>query len=274
MNFTHALLFPKPDTDKADRAAASLKEKLTGAGLHTHVIYDLSQPLPDVPEESTLAVILGGDGTFLLTANALCGKNIPLTGINLGRLGFLAEGSAKDLMAYLDNVLNGKTHAEVRPYYEATLTLPDGTTHIVPFINDAVLHRESSGKMVHFTLHAMDKLMTSTRADGLIISTPTGSTAYNLSTGGPIMHPSVDALVLAPICPHALSFRPVVVPPKDVRLTLEDSPATLSIDGQLWHRLTPGAELTVTQSEHAFTILHTTRPHFFRTLREKLGWDS
>lgn len=274
MTFTHALLFPKPDAPAADKAAATIAEKLIGAGIHAQTIHDLNQPLPKTPKDTTFAIVLGGDGTFLLTTNALHGTNIPIAGVNLGHLGFLAEGSPQNLLKHLDDLLNKQLHEEKRPYYIAHLTLPDGTTHNAPFINDAVLHRESSGKMVHFTLHALNQLMTSTRADGLIISTPTGSTAYNLSTGGPIVHPATEALILAPICPHALSFRPVVVPPKEIRLTLEDSPATLSLDGQLWHRLTAGAELTVTQSEHSFTMLHTTPPHFFRTLREKLGWDS
>lgn len=274
MKFSHALLFPKPETPEADSATQKLTEKLTGLGLECHVIHDLSAPLPTTPEENTLAIVLGGDGTFLLTAQALYGKNIPLTGVNLGHLGFLAEASANNLLEHLDNLLNSAGHTETRPYFRANLTLSDGTQASAPFVNDAVLHRKSSGKMVNFTLHAKHKLMTTTRADGLIISTPTGSTAYNLSTGGPIMHPETDALVLAPICPHALSFRPVVLPPCDVRITLEDSPATLTLDGQPWHDITPGAEVTITKAPHHFTILHTQERNFFHTLRQKLGWDS
>jgi len=274
MKFTHALLFPKPETPEAASATQKLTEELNSAHITCHTITDLAAPLPATPENTTLAIILGGDGTFLLTTHTLYGKRIPITGVNLGHLGFLAEASANNLLEHLDTVLNQTGHTEERPYYTATLTLPNGDKHLAPFINDAVLHRKSSGKMVNLTLHAKHKLMSTTRADGLIISTPTGSTAYNLSTGGPILHPETDAIVLAPICPHALSFRPVVLPPCEVRVTLEDSDGTLSLDGQLWHDIKPGAELTVTKSEHSFTILHTHERNFFYTLRQKLGWDS
>lgn len=277
--FTHALLFPKPDSEKAVSATDKIQENLEGAGIICHTVIDLSQPLPDVPDETTLAVMLGGDGTFLLSTQALYGRHIPITGVNLGNLGFLAEASANNLLQHLDTLLMcNKRHQEQRPYYIAEFTDTKGNVVEAPFVNDAVLHREACQKMVHFTLHAQlrgtDRLMTSTRADGLIVSTPTGSTAYNLSTGGPVIHPDTDALVLAPICPHALSFRPVVMPPAAIRVTLEDSEGTLSLDGQQWQKMTPGTEVVIKKSNHTFTILHTQQRNFFHTLRQKLGWDS
>ncbi len=270
MTFEHALLFIKP-TKEAKAITSELEELLTGFGLNSIRVEDWKVP----PVSNPLAIVLGGDGTFLSAAMAIYGKGIPICGVNLGNLGFLTEMDASDLQDSLEIIINECGHEERRPYYTCSIIKDDKPVwEEQPFINDAVLQRHPDNKMVKFTTHVNGKLMNSTRADGVIISTPTGSTAYNLSAGGPILHPDVPALTLSPICPHSLTFRPVVFPATTLQITLDNAdPALLSLDGRANHEITSGSIMVVEPSPYTLTMLHAHKRNFFGLLRQKLQWN-
>jgi NAD+ kinase len=270
MRFEHALLFVKED-EAAAAAADRLKIMLEQRFIEVHMV---NGTLPQV--ENALTFVLGGDGTFLSAAQKLYGTDIPMSGINLGHLGFLTELDEADLDQNLDTLLGEEATVEQRPYHVCTLSRQGKELWTdVPFINDAVIQRQPDHRMIQLSVTVRDQtVIQHTRADGLIIATPTGSTAYNLSTGGPILHPAVGGLVLAPICPHTLSFRPIVIPPFPVTMTLEsEDQALLSLDGRRTSPVKPGDIMKIHQSQHKLTLRHARPRSFFTTLRHKLRWD-
>tara|TARA_R110000868_G_scaffold189695_1_gene432837 strand:- start:24890 stop:25813 length:924 start_codon:yes stop_codon:yes gene_type:complete len=229
----------------------------------------------EVPTEKNLVIVLGGDGTFLSAVRYIHGKPCPITGVNLGNLGFLTETEAENATQHIGRILSGEKIEESRPYFLVSVERR-GKKFIEerPIMNDAIIQRNSDEKMVSFSVQAGDKQVTNkTRADGLIIATPTGSTAYNLSANGPIVYPTLDALILSPICPSKLSFKPIVIPPKDLRITLETDVGHLSLDGRRNMVLEEGDVVTLTKSPHSLRLLHNDERNFFDLIRTKLGWD-
>lgn len=229
----------------------------------------------EVDEKDNLVIVLGGDGTFLSAARYIHGKNCPITGINLGNLGFLTETEAAGATEHIEEVLRGDLTKECRPYFLVNV-VRGGKEFIAdrPIINDAIIQRNSDETMVSFSVDIEGKQMTNhTKADGLIVATPTGSTAYSLSSGGPIVYPTLNALVLSPICPHKLSFKPVVIPTSEVKITLESEIGHLSLDGRRNMVLEKGDIVTIHQSEHVLCVLHNQKRNFFDLIRTKLGWD-
>ncbi len=216
-----------------------------------------------------------GDGTLLGAARSMAATGVPLLGINLGRLGFLVDISPDDMLQTLDQVLAGEYEQEKRFLLEARIGA-DSSAAPTLAINDVVLHKWNTPRMVEFDTYVDGKLVNTQRSDGLIISTPTGSTAYALSVGGPLMLPSLDALLLAPICPHTLSNRPIVVDADsriEVLLCLKDAGfARISCDGQADLEMKPGERLFVRKYPHAFTLLHPKGHDHYKILRAKLGW--
>ncbi len=229
--------------------------------------------LKKISNTADAVVVLGGDGTYLSAAERLYKKDCPLIGVNMGHLGFLTDIPSSRLEKLLDDIATDKLKIEKRTYYKATLFQNGEEVWQAPFINDAVIQRNANEKMIRFELDAGTWRIADARADGMIISTPTGSTAYNLSTGGPILHPNIEALVLAPICPHNLSFRPVVVPPKEISITLETNHGHLSLDGRHTQTMHAGDKVVVEKTEHTLTMLVNEHYNFFDVLREKFGWD-
>ncbi len=229
----------------------------------------------EVDEKNNLVVVLGGDGTFLSAARYIHGKCCPITGVNLGNLGFLTETEATGATAHMAEVLNGEQTQEHRPYF--LVSVHRGGKKFIesrPIINDAIIQRNSDEKMVSFSIEVEGKQVTnSTKADGLIVATPTGSTAYSLSSGGPIVYPTLDALILSPICPHKLSFKPVVIPTADIQITLETEIGHLSLDGRRNMVLEQGDVVSIQRSAHNLCVLHNPRRNFFDLIRTKLGWD-
>ena len=230
-----------------------------------------SADLRTIAEDAKAVIVLGGDGTFLNAATRLYGIDCPIMGVNLGHLGFLTTGTLDTL---IDDLKADHFKVQERSYYEATLTREGKNVWHGPFLNDAVIQRNADEKMLNLKVEHGTWQVLEMRADGLIISSPTGSTAYNLSAGGPIMHPQIDAIVMAPICPHNMSFRPVVVPPSDIRITNDSPLAHMSVDGRKTIPMQAGDEVLIGKSEHSLKILVTEDYNFFDVLREKFGWDS
>jgi NAD+ kinase len=228
--------------------------------------------------ESDLVIALGGDGTLLSAARRLVDFGVPIMGINLGRLGFLVDISPEDVDIRLDEILAGSFISEDRFMLTATLRRGDGSgaAPTVAF-NDVVLHSRDAVRMIEFETFIDGRFVNIQRADGLIVSTPTGSTAYALSGGGPIIHPTLEAIVLVPVSPHTLSNRPLVVG-ADAQIELRFSehsrtPAQVSSDGQANLDVSPGDRLVIHRYPTAVTLIHPPDYDYFHILRAKLHWS-
>lgn len=222
-----------------------------------------------------LMVVLGGDGTLLGVARHICRRSIPILGINLGGLGFLTEATTDEAMATLARVIEGDYEVDRRIMLEAEIE-HGGAAGRTDFIalNDVVIVKRPVGRMLTLEVVADHMPFCTYRADGLIVATPTGSTAYALSAGGPIVFPNLGVIVLAPICPHTLSNRPVVLPDSfelEVRVNVDDQGAILTCDGQESAPLTSSDVIRVRRGKYAVALIRSTHP-YFEIWRDKLRW--
>ncbi len=236
-----------------------------------------SVPLERLVEDSDLVISLGGDGTLLTAARALVGKNTPLMGINLGRLGFLADVSFADFESYLEAVLDGRYSVESRFFIEGEYFAGDERVSSNIALNDIILHSAESASMIEYEISSGGNLIHVQRSDGVIVTTPTGSTAYALSSGGPIMHPSLEALAIVPICPHTLSNRPVVLPADqeiEVRLSHDSLDAKVSFDGHSTRSVQQHNRIRINRHPQPITLLHPEDYDYFQVLRHKLYWST
>ena len=232
------------------------------------------EPAFTLTGDCDLVVALGGDGTLLSVARAVT-PGIPILGVNLGNLGFLTEIGRADLYPALLQVLAGKFHIEARSLFDVERRGGGRPPERFRVLNDAVVTKSALSRIIELTMMVDGHLIARYRADGVIISTPTGSTAYNLSAGGPIVNPLLPLAVLTPICPHALSLRPIVVPATsriEVTLETQREEVFLTLDGQEGRELAYHDTVAVTQSEAAVHLVKVSDRSFYDNLREKLRW--
>ncbi|HNR23396.1 MAG TPA: NAD(+)/NADH kinase [Steroidobacteraceae bacterium] len=219
---------------------------------------------------------IGGDGTLLYAARLVAGRDVPLLGINRGRLGFLTDVLPQDLTASIDAVLDGSCDIDVRPLLEARLSRAQGAPLVQQALNDVVVQKHETGRMIDFESWIDGRFVNTHGADGVVIASATGSTAYALSCGGPIVEPHLDVVVVAPICPHTLSDRPIVIPRRStVEIALVDRPNTrahVTVDGIVLDDLLAGDRLAVGPSPHSIRLLHPKGYDYYRLLRSKLHW--
>ena len=223
-----------------------------------------------------LAIVVGGDGTLLNTARSLAEPSVAVLGVNLGRLGFLVDISPEEMTQQLDKIFSGDFIEEDRTLLHSTISRGGELRSECIALNDVVVHKQDVARMIELDTYIDGAFLNSNRSDGLIVATPTGSTAYALSGGGPILHPRLAALTLVPICPHTLSNRPIVVHDDSViEIIVHEGTlaAQLSCDGQLSQPLEPGDHVTVRRHAHTLQLLHPPGHDFFRVLREKLRWS-
>lgn len=229
-----------------------------------------------LPQNCDLAIVVGGDGTMLGAARSLAGSGIAVLGINLGRLGFLTDISPDEIHPRLGDILAGHYHEELRTLLHAQIVRDEKVVDEGNALNDVVIHKWDIARMIELDTTINDRFIYSLRADGLIISTPTGSTAYALSGGGPILEPNLPAFVLVPICPHTLSNRPVVVDENSsIVLTVRGSDsdqAQITCDGQTNFPLLPGDRIHIQRMTHQLRLIHPLDHDHFNTMRKKLRW--
>jgi NAD+ kinase len=271
------------------RAAATVAQVcalLHTLGREVLVEADTAATLPPGDFESTdraglaqrcqLVVVIGGDGTLLDAGRNLAVAGVPILGVNQGRLGFLVDVRPEEMHETLDSVFRGEGIIDERPLLEARIHWPDGGISApLLAVNDVVIRNQATIRMLEFETWLDDEFISAHRADGIIVSTPTGSTAYALSGGGPVMHPSLDAIALVPICPHTLSDRPIVVgagKPICIVLRGEVAGATVTCDGQINLGLASEDVIKVTRSAHSLRLIHPRRYSYFDLLRNKLQW--
>jgi NAD+ kinase len=227
--------------------------------------------------KSDLVVTIGGDGTILNAARSITDYEVPLVGINIGRLGFLADVPPGDFETALDKILEGD-YLKAERFMLSASVLRDGKTMFSSdALNDVVLHVRDVARMIDFEIRVDGKFVNHQRADGLIVATPTGSTAYALSSGGPIMHAGLQAIALVPICPHTLSSRPLVIKAEAVVEIIvghnAHAVAQVTCDGQISHDLEHGDIVKIQRKSKLLTLLHPPGHSYFEILRAKLHWS-
>lgn len=235
-----------------------------------------SVPGTELPEHSDLVLSLGGDGTLLLSARLIYPRAVPLMGINLGRLGFLTDLALADIRSGLDAVLDGDFLAEERTVLGCEVVRANEVIAEEDGLNDVVVQKWNTARLITLNTYVDGKFLHSQRADGLIVATPTGSTAYALSGGGPILDPSIHALALVPVCPHTLTNRPIVVSDAaniEIHVATErEDESRVTCDGNSITDLLPGDHVRVFRRQQPVRLLHPAGHDHFATLRAKLHW--
>jgi NAD+ kinase len=233
-------------------------------------------PAAELAARCDLIVVVGGDGTLLRTARATAAHGVPLVGINLGRLGFLVDVSPDDIESVIDQILAGEYGADSRSMLQAAIVTAQGGGPAQAALNDVAIHKWNTARMIEFETYLDGVFVNAQRADGLIVATPTGSTAYALSGGGPLVDPALDAILLVPICPHDLSNRPLVIPGDrriEVRVRGHDQGhVQVTCDGQTALQLPLDAWVRVSAHPHRVRLLHPKGHDHYQIMRAKLHW--
>ena len=247
----------------------------TDTAAHLNIPGIPSMSAQGIGEKADCAIVMGGDGTMLGIARQLAPFEVPLIGINQGRLGFMTDIPLEGMLPVLGRILAGTHKAERRALLEGRVVRDGKPIHFGIAVNDVVVARGAGAGMVELRVDVDEHFMYNQRSDGLIVSTPTGSTAYALSAGGPLLHPSLGGIVLVPIAPHALSNRPIVLPDSS-EIVIEvkrGRDITLNFDMQTFASLMPQDRIHIRRSPHTITFLHPESWSYYNTLREKLHWN-
>jgi NAD+ kinase len=299
--FNRYMLSPSPNSSKKAFSRVALVGKFQADGIEEH-LKDLTKlvvglgcevfiesataahhGLKDYPTKKPqdfsgsidLVVVLGGDGTMLGIARQLAGSNVPLVGINMGRLGYMTDIPIQSVQDILPKIIAGEYESDTRTLLNAVVIRNGKEINRALALNDVVVNRSAISGMVELAVRVNGSFMYNQRSDGLIISTPTGSTAYALSAGGPILHPHVPGILLVPIAPHSLSNRPIVLPQDSVTVieVVNGLEVIVNFDMQSQTNLQSGDTIEVRQSDKTIALLHPSNHSDYKTLREKLHWN-
>ena len=283
IQFRNIALVGRQADERVAQPMQILARFLTEAGIAVSAAETLALDLPvrRVAEESLcddadLVIAVGGDGTMLYAARLARESGTPILGVNRGRLGFLADITPDEMISSVEQVLAGNFLRDSRLLLKACLKTSDGEEVVQYGLNDVVVQRRGAGGMVDFSTSVAGQYVNTHSGDGLICATPTGSTAYALSCGGPILEPQLDAVALVPICPHTLTDRPIVIPAvQEIEIVLlrrDDTRAEITVDGGHLGTLRPGDTLHVAAARQRITLLHPPGHDFYGILRSKLFW--
>ncbi|MGY0215908.1 NAD(+) kinase [Endozoicomonadaceae bacterium StTr2] len=284
--FKHIGVIGRPGSDRIEATLKRLCTYLLGRGAQVVLEEPLTELMPDhgldtctrdkMGEVCDLVIVVGGDGSLLGAARALAKYQVPVLGVNRGRLGFLTDISPDQLEEQLDEVLDGRYIMESRFLLKGIVRRDGKEVGRVDALNEVVLHPGKATRMIEFEVFIDGQFVYSQRSDGLIISTPTGSTAYSLSGGGPIMHPRLNALVLVPMFPHTLGSRPLVVDGNsEIKLVIShdnEDCLNVSSDGQELVSSAPGDTVTIRKKNHKLRLIHPLDHNYYEICRSKLGW--
>ena len=229
----------------------------------------------EIARQADLILVLGGDGTMISTARMIGDREVPVIGVNYGGLGYLAEFRTEEMFTALDSILADDYKLEKRVMLAVELRRGDEVVTKNRVLNDVVMNKSALARIIEIETYLNDQFVNLFRADGLIVATPTGSTAYNLSAGGPIIFPSMNAVVITPICPFTLSNRPIVVPDDsviEVRLMTDKEDVALTLDGQVGFPLQAADRIVIRKSGTSFNLVQPKSRNYFDLLRDKLRW--
>lgn len=286
MNFKTIGLIGKYDDPSVGDAVKTLTTHIQSHGLQVLIDEGTAEMAPGpnweivsrkaIGERCDLAVVVGGDGTLLNAARSLARYDVPLAGINLGHLGFLTDISPQHMTECIDQILQGDYSMDERFLLHCTVLREGETISESEAFNDVVVHKWNVARMIELETHINGQLVNKLRSDGLIVSTPTGSTAYALSAGGPILHPRLNAIVVVPVCPHTMSNRPLVIDgDNEVEIVVcnhKRDHAQATCDGQITFALTAGDRIRVRRKERPIRLIHPAQHDHYQLLRAKLGW--
>lgn len=276
----------KPNNPDALRTALELSEWLEARGLSTAGEPFVQSGKPAENEAGTadssspvfaadLIIVLGGDGTMIATARLIGDREPLVLGVNYGSLGYLTEFRIEEMFTALEAIIAGEFEIDTRVMLRADHVRNGVAVAAGRVLNDVVINKAALARIIEIDVALNGQFVNSFRADGLIVSTPTGSTAYNLSAGGPIIYPSMNAVVLTPICPFTLTNRPIVVPDSaeiELKLVNENEGVVLTLDGQIGHTMAAGDRVLIRKSRNTFNIVQPPNRNYFDVLRNKLKW--
>lgn len=286
MNFNTIGLIGKFSDPSVGDAVQALSRHLRARGLEVLLDEDTARLLPDrtlpagsrddIGRRCQLAVVVGGDGTMLHAARSLADYEVPLVGVNLGHLGFLTDIPPQLMTESLDQILAGDYTVEERALLRGTVYRDGEAAVTYDALNDLVMHKWNAARVIELETYIDGRFLNMFRSDGLIVSTPTGSTAYALSAGGPLLHPTLDALLIVPVCPHTMSNRPLVIA-GDSRIEIvvsnrQRDHAQLTSDGQVSFALQAGDRVHIAKKDKPVRLLHPTQRDHYELLRAKLRW--
>lgn len=263
----------RPDHPKGDETLQALRLWLQKRGKSVVLVDPLYQN--DAPEKLDLLIVLGGDGTFLSAARQVEGRDVPILGVNLGSLGFLTEVTLDELYSSLERIFEIGFSEDLRQTLQSSVVRGLEDHPQPPVLNDVTIHKGALARLIHLEITIDGQFVTAIRADGVIISSPTGSTGYSLSSGGPIVHPSVEALVITPISPHMLTNRPLVVPSSslvEVVLKTEGEGPVAMLDGQEIFPLVSDDVVKITAAKKRLRMILSPNRSYYQVLRQKLKW--
>jgi NAD+ kinase len=274
------------DIPAAQAAAKKLTAWLESRGKKVFVDQEIAAAInvqgydrSEIPSRVEMLIVLGGDGTLLAAARHVADAHavVPIFGVNLGSLGFMAEVSLDELYDNLEKAIAGKLGTEDRMMLSASVIRDGRRLTRYRVLNDAVINKGALARMMELEVSVNDGHLTTFRADGLIVATPTGSTAYSLSAGGPIIHPTIHCFVVTPICPHTLSNRPIALPDNvvvTVRLTSQSEDVALTLDGQIGFPLAPNDVIEIKRSRFKMRLIKHPVKNYYDILRAKLKWGN
>ncbi|MFN3788253.1 MAG: NAD(+)/NADH kinase [Sulfurihydrogenibium azorense] len=262
-------------SEEAKNFSKNLNDWLIKKGIESKIIENVQDLEKGEIKEIDALIVVGGDGSLLIASRRVAKYGIPLIGINLGRLGFLTEINKEEAYEKLEDILSKPLCISKRMMLRATLKRDRKEVLTADVLNDVIVNKAILARIVDVAVYVGDRYITTFNGDGVIVSTPTGSTAYALSAGGPIVYPPLEVFVLVPICPHTLTDRPIILPttePIKIKLISKDKDAWLTLDGQEGTQLFYGDEIVVKQSPYYTFIVRTPYKNYFDILREKLNW--
>ncbi len=274
-DFRTIALVGKRDSDDVAASLSLLRDHLHASG-RTLVDASAGSDLETCCARADLAIVLGGDGTLLNVARRLAVHEVPVVGINQGRLGFMTDIARADMLPLLDRLLGGEYTVDRRMLLDASVLRDGNEVFCTHALNEVVVNKGDLGRMIEMELRVDGEFLCVLRADGMIVSTPTGSTAYALSANGPILHPAVAGIALVPLCAHALTNRPITIADTScVEITLVQTyDGRVHCDGQCYFDAKAGDTVRITRSPHAVTLLHPPGYSYFAMLRQKLHWSA
>ena len=256
----------------AERGCTPLVEE----HLARHIGYPGGITPEEIREQAELVVVLGGDGTLISVSRLMCGSDVPILGINLGSLGFLTETTVEEMYPRLEKCLDGSPHISARMMLDVAVFRKGAEIRHGTVLNDVVINKGALARIVDLETRVNGQFLTTFKADGLIVSTPTGSTGYSMSAGGPIIHPHMSCIVITPICPHTLTNRPIVITDDStVSVTVTssfDEMVYLTLDGQVGIELTEGDSVEIRRAPKTINLVTSKTRDYFEVLRTKLKW--
>ncbi|MFO7578452.1 MAG: NAD(+)/NADH kinase [Pelovirga sp.] len=276
-------IFAKKNHPEVEQIASQVAQRFRSEGIEVLLEDGLAEQIgqvngftgEDIPAQVDLIVVLGGDGTLISVARLIGDLEVPIVGVNLGRLGFLTEITRDELPDMLDRLIAGDYQVSDRMMLDAFIHRDGAVVGKYTVLNDVVINKGALARIIDMETYVDGRHLSTYKADGLIVSTPTGSTGYSLAAGGPIIYPEINSLLITPICPHMLTNRPIIIWSRsiiEIEVKFQDDVVFFTADGQVGHKLLPGDRVEVRRSASRTRLVSSPTKEYFQILRTKLSW--